>query len=348
MPTTQYQLHLKGYVGGYDFDRDFVDYILGKNAGKPVNVLIDSLGGSLATALSIASAFRNHGDVTVHFVGMNASAATIASLGAKHISIDASAMYLVHKCSMGVFEWDTLNADQFEQLIAKYKQTKNDLDKLDLNVASMYSAKCKKDKQALLDLMKVGGWLTAQEALDWGFVDEITNAAEDVAPHMTDELASAMAASGMPIPNVPIEEVDKGSAFAKFLNAIASLFRSPSNSITKAMNKTYTLICALLGIEAFALTDNKATLTDEQLTSIEDALKAKDDTIAARTTEVADRDKIINELRDQITELKKQPGDTTTNVVDNSKHNGTPETEKTDAEKYCDTVNSARKLYDVV
>ena len=47
------------------------------------------------------------------------------------------------------------------------------MEKIDLNIAAMYADKCKKDKQALLDLMKVGGWLTAQEALDWGFVDEI-------------------------------------------------------------------------------------------------------------------------------------------------------------------------------
>ena len=99
MAQTQYHLHLKGYVGGYDFDRNYVDYVLARNEGKPVNVLIDSLGGSLATALSIASSFKNHGDVTVHFVGMNASAATIASLGARRITMDASAMYLVHKCS---------------------------------------------------------------------------------------------------------------------------------------------------------------------------------------------------------------------------------------------------------
>jgi ATP-dependent protease ClpP protease subunit/DNA-binding protein H-NS len=345
----QYQLHLKGYVGGYDFDRDYVDYILGKNAGKPVNVLIDSLGGSLATALSISSAFRNHGDVTVHFVGMNASAATIASLGAKHISIDASAMYLVHKCSMGIFEWDSLNADQFEQLIAKYQQTKSDLDKLDLNVASMYSAKCRKDKQALLDLMKVGGWLTAKEALDWGFVDEITNAAEDVAPHLTDELASAMAASGIPIPKIPIEDVEKGSAFSKFLNAISSIFRSQSNLISNAMNKSYSLICALLGIDSFVITDNKTTISDEQLSLIENALKEKDEALAARATEVAERDKSISDLQAQITELKKQPGDTTTSVVDNSKHSdSSDDAKKSDAELYCDTVNAARKLYDYV
>ena len=103
MANTQYALHLKGFVGGADFDRNYVDYVLAQHVGKPVNVLIDSLGGSVATALSIASAFRNHADVSVHFVGMNASAATIASLGAKHISIDANAMYLVHIKSKGRF-----------------------------------------------------------------------------------------------------------------------------------------------------------------------------------------------------------------------------------------------------
>ena len=28
MPQTQYNLHLKGFIGGADFDRNYVDYIL--------------------------------------------------------------------------------------------------------------------------------------------------------------------------------------------------------------------------------------------------------------------------------------------------------------------------------
>ena len=78
MAKTTYNLHLKGYVGGWDFDSDYVDYVLNKNTDKEVSVLIDSLGGQFNTALSISSAFRRHGNVHVHFVGMNASAATIA------------------------------------------------------------------------------------------------------------------------------------------------------------------------------------------------------------------------------------------------------------------------------
>ena len=101
MAKTKYNLHLKGYVGGWDFDSDYVDFVLNKNTDKEVSVLIDSLGGQLNTALSISSAFRRHGNVLVHFVGMNASAAIIASMGAKRITIDRSAMYLVHQCSQG-------------------------------------------------------------------------------------------------------------------------------------------------------------------------------------------------------------------------------------------------------
>ena len=105
MPKIAYNISLKGYIGGLDFDRSTVDRELAKNAGKEVNVLIDSLGGFLATGLSISVAFKNYGKVNVHFVGLNTSAATIASLGAAHISIDTGAMHLVHQCSMALFEW---------------------------------------------------------------------------------------------------------------------------------------------------------------------------------------------------------------------------------------------------
>ena len=228
MSKTAYNISLKGYVGGSDFDRATVDRELAKNEGKQVNVLIDILGGSLATGLSISAAFKNHGNVNVHFVGLNASAATIASLGAAHISIDAGAMYLVHQCSMAFFEWGSLNSAQFATLIADCEKIKADLDKLDLNCAQLYAARCKRKTEDLLALMKVGGWLTAKEALDWGFVDEITDLADEPAPKMTDALASAMANAGMPIPNIPISEADKESAFARFLTAITSLFKPSS------------------------------------------------------------------------------------------------------------------------
>lgn len=89
MAKTAYNIQLKGYVEGADFDRKAVDTMLDSQSGKRVNVLIDSLGGSLATGLSISAAFKNHGDVSVHFVSLNASAATIGSCCASDFVDDA-------------------------------------------------------------------------------------------------------------------------------------------------------------------------------------------------------------------------------------------------------------------
>ena len=329
MSNATYNLHLKGFVGGADFDRNYVDFVLAQNSEQSVSVLIDSLGGSLATALSIASAFRNHGDVSVHFVGMNASAATIASLGAKHISIDANAMYLVHKCSTEFFRWCDLNADNTEALIQELQAQKSDLDKLDINIASMYSAKCKKDVAELLDLMKVGGWLSAKEALDWGFVDEITNANEQ-APVLTDAVASAMANAGLPIPNIPIAEKD--SLFAKFIASLSSLFKSEKQTqISNTMKISLNNIGKILNVEELSADDNKVTLTVENLNAIEAVLdkQAKD----------------IASLNDRVSALASAPADSSTAVIEDNK----PQmTEKSDVEEYFDTVNSARKLYNLV
>lgn len=334
MSKTAYNISLKGYVGGSDFDRKTVDSTLAANEGKSVNVLIDSLGGSLATGLSISAAFKNHGNVNVHFVGLNASAATIASLGAAHISMDAGAMYLVHKCSMAFFEWGSLNSDQFATLIADCEKIKADLDKLDLNCAQLYAARCKRKTADLLALMKVGGWLSAKEALEWGFVDEITDLADEPAPKLTDALASAMASEGMPIPNIPVANGDKESTFAKFIAALTAFFKPTSNPISSAMNKTYTFICAVLGISAIALTDNKASLSDEQLSSIEDAL--------------AEKDRLCNEQKQTIADLQakldKAPAEPTSQVVEDNKP-GAKSEPKNDVEQFVDTYNSAKKLF---
>lgn len=339
MPKTAYHISLKGYVGGYDFDRSTVDRELAKNEGKQVNVLIDSLGGSLATGLSISAAFKNHGNVNVHFVGLNASAATIASLGAAHISIDAGAMYLVHQCSMAFFEWGSLNSDQFATLIADCEKIKADLDKLDLNCAQIYARKCRKPTADLLALMKVGGWLTAKEALDWGFVDEITDLADEPAPKLTDSLASAMANAGIPIPHIPLAEPDKESAFAKFISALTSFFRpnaTVTNTLTTAMNKTFTFLCAVLGITALELTNNKASLSDEQLSAIENHL-------ADLGKKVEDRDKTIADLQ---AKLAAKPAVESKQVVEDSKPG--EQQPKNDVEQFVDTYNSARALFDEV
>ena len=373
---TNYHLHLKGFVGGYDFDADYVDYILSKHEGKEVHVLIDSLGGRSNTALSIFSAFRRHGNVHVHFVGMNASAATIASLGAKNITMDSSAMYLVHKCSIGFFEWGQLNSDGLQALIDNIEHQKADLDKLDANIAQMYATRCKKEPAELLELMKAGGWLTAQEALAWGFVDELTDYEDEDAPVLTDAMANAMASAGIPIPEMPTIKMtsQEQSAFAKFLAMLGQFFSNSksrelinSQTSTTPMKKILTCICAILSCEHLLSNDGKITLEDAQLDSIESAIAADKQAINDLNAQIEtlktekqqlenDKQTLANEkqtlsdanaaLTAEVATLKQKPGDTTAQVVNNQqKQQGA---EKSDAELYFESRANAQELFDAL
>ena len=324
MAKKNYNLHLKGYVGGWDFDADYVDYVLGKNQDVEVNVLIDSLGGSLAKALSIVAAFRNHGNVNVHFVGMNASAATIASLGANHVSMDSSAMYLVHKCSMEFFQWASANSDKLRSIIKEAEQMREDLDKMDANVAEMYAAKCKREPSELLALMKKGGWLTAKEALEWGFVDEITNFEDDIAPVITDDMVADMSSAGIPMPE-NFSRVNS-SAFNRFIVALTNFFKSNQNNNEKMNTENST----------------KANAEEKVASPASETISAD-----AHAKAIADKDAEIKALRDEIEALKKAPGDSTSHIVDKNKK-GTASLDPNSPEAFFEKKARAQELYDML
>ena len=337
MAKNKYDLKLKGYVGGWDFDSDYVDYILDKKQNSEVHVLINSLGGDVATAFSIMAFFRNHGNVHVHYVGMNASAATVASLGAKHISIDTNAMYLVHKCSGLVLEWDMMNADQLQELVDKCEKQKRNLEKIDLNIASAYAARCKRDKAELLDLMREGGWLTAKEALEWGFVDEITDEPEDEAPVIDEGVANFMANAGIPMPEGV--KVEKHSLMQRIIDAITGN-KSILNKSTQKMKKTFAFICALLAVEAFTSEDSKITLSDEQVQKIEDEMARLDADLKKAQNEVANRDNTIKDLQNRIDELQKKPAEEPVNVVEEPK--------KESKDDFVENFNAAKELFNQI
>ncbi len=233
-------LRLKGYVGGWDFDSDYVEFILAKKSDKPVTVVIDSTGGSAATALSVAALFKQHGNVHVHFVGYNASAATVAALGAKSVSIDKSAMYLIHnaRCWVGADECSAADIDALTPALVK---TKEYLDKLDHNIASYYAHKCGKDIDKIKELMSQDKWLSAAEAKEWGFVDSVTDYDEDPAPVMSAALATALTENSIPVPESSATFVDRLLAGLKsFFNGTHSInsYTMPKADSAKSQDAT--------------------------------------------------------------------------------------------------------------
>jgi len=244
-------------------------------------------------------------------------------------------MYLVHKCSAEFFEWGNLNADQLAQVVSQCEATIKDLNKLDNNIAEMYAVKCSKPQTDLLDLMREGGWLSAKEAREWGFVDEVTDFQEPK-PVLTDAVASAMAAAGIPIPNVPA--ADKETAFARFLASIASLFKSKNEDTipnidnqkqVPIMNRSFTILGEVLHVEAFAMGEDGVALTAEQMQAIEDAL--------------AERDRLNTELTQQLDAVRTSPADTSTAVINESKQD-TPQPQN-EVESFAQTCNTAKELF---
>ena len=351
MAKKQYHLHLKGYVGGWQFDSDYIDYVLEKNKDSQVNVLIDSLGGSVASALSVSAAFKRHGNVHVHYVGMNASAATIASLGAKRVTIDTNAMYLVHKCSQVVFKWDMMNSDQLQQLIEECEKAKADLEKIDLNIASGYAARCKKEKEALLELMRVGGWLNAKEALEWGFVDEITDFEEDKEPEVTEEIVDYMAAHGIPMPDLPVTS-EKKSLLQQFKEFLRSVY--PENNNNKPITNTATamkkfvFLAALLALESLECEEGgTCQLTDEQLGTLDakvkeltEASKQANEQLSNSESRIKDLEAKLEAKDAELQAMAKKPAEESQQVT----NQGKAPAEKSPMQEYCDEVADAREM----
>ena len=339
----KYDLKLKGTVGYWDFNKDLVDNLLERKQDQEVHVLIDSLGGLVGDALSISSAFAAHGNVHVHYRGINASAATISSMGAKHISIESTAMYLVHCCSFTVFEWDNLNAEQLIAKAEEYKKLASDAEKFDITVAAMYAKRCKKDIKDLQALMAENKWLTAQEALEWGFVDEIVEGGEPV--RLTASVATAMASEGMPVPNMNIEAdgfFEKLTAvFQKMFKANVTVDSAPVAEVDEnplehsnnnqnpnnRMKKTFLMLAALMVAKEFTMPeaseDGKMAFDEAQLDAIEEALvqaqaekDAKDSEIKALQEQLAQANERIEDLEalpatdnEQVVETNSKPAD---------------------------------------
>lgn len=342
-----YDLILAGPVGRSEaFSAVNVYNFLAKNPDKEVNVLIDSLGGESATALSIAAAFRKHGNVNVHFSGYNASAATIVALGAKHVSMDSCGLYLIHKAAFLIDILQILNADGLQQCIDNLMDCKLELNQLDNIIASMYASRCSKTTDELLSLMGEERWLTAEEAREWGFVDEIVDFNEGVKAQSSG-FAEAIAILGLPeIPEshrhqrkATNEQPATGQRAAKSplevaAEKVASIFKK--HNIKQTMQKVYTICCSILGVEALDVTEGNVAISEQQLDSIEAALEKANNEISEKADTIAS-------LEARIAELSAKPGDVSPAVVD--------ETRKARATadamgEFMNTAVSAKKLFD--
>lgn len=305
-----YNINIDDYIGRWGYSKQYIRNQLAGLKGKPVNVRISSLGGSVEHGLDIRQQFLDHGDVTAYLYGLVASSATIAALGAKKVCISKYCMFLVHKVSNWVDAWGQMNADQIQELIDDLKENKLQNDKFDLVLAQMYANKCNKQIDEILDILKAGRWLTAQEALEYGFVDEIIEDAKEDKVNLA-SFTDKLNVLGFPaLPQMDNKEDKESGWFQRImekLDAFSPLLKSENSThlINLIMKKDYQKVNAILNVEGLEFDkDGKVTLTEAQV-------KALNEKVDALEKEASDKQAEVDDLTKQVDNLKKADGDDT-------------------------------------
>lgn len=205
MPRT-YHIDIDSYIG-YPISAAYIKQKLSPLRGRPVTVRINSYGGDVMTALDIRQQFIDHGQVTAYILGMTASAATILAMGAKKVVMSRYALMLVHPASTGVTELGMYNHDQLEEAIQRLRSRQADIDSIDSVISAIYAEHShgRATQAQMASLMTEARWLTAQEALEAGLIDEIDESAAAPDPTKASALFSdhqreIFAACGLPMP----------------------------------------------------------------------------------------------------------------------------------------------------
>lgn len=132
--------------------------------GGTINLRINSPGGDVFAAQAICQAIRDTAaHVIAHVDGYAASAATTVATAADEVRISDGGMYMIH-CG-----WTFSMGNAIEM-----RATADLLDKVDGTICAQYARKTGKSEADVMVMMQAETWLSAQEAVDAGFVDSIS------------------------------------------------------------------------------------------------------------------------------------------------------------------------------
>lgn len=135
--------------------------------GQPVEVDINSGGGDVFAGSEIYSALRayslNGGLVTINIVGLAASAASVIAMAGDVVRITPVGQIMIHNAHINGASGDYREMNHMSGVLKNVNQT----------LANAYRLKTGKTEAELLSMLDDETWLTPEQALRHGFVDEI-------------------------------------------------------------------------------------------------------------------------------------------------------------------------------
>ncbi|WP_188068612.1 head maturation protease, ClpP-related [Brevibacillus brevis] len=157
--------------------------------GDDLEVIINSGGGDVYSGSEIYTMLKSHpSGVDVQIVGVAASAASVASMGGKRVRMSPTAQFMIHNAKTRT------QGDKWE-----HRHTADFLQAVDKSIANAYRLKTGLSQNELSTLMNRETWMTPQEALAKGFIDEI----------MFDESNQLSAVAHAGIEMIPQQVIDR-------------------------------------------------------------------------------------------------------------------------------------------
>ena len=136
------------------------------HAPDDISVRINSLGGLVFDGFAIFNALKQSPRrVTVHIDGVAGSIASIIAMAGDEIIMAENAVMMIHKPSDGTYGVAT-----------ELRSTADRLDMLQAQLVNIYAQRTGMSADELNPLLDAETWLTAAEALDLKFIDQIASA----------------------------------------------------------------------------------------------------------------------------------------------------------------------------
>lgn len=163
--TEKNAIEMRGPIGDFEGGISADDFrdCMKEHAGADVTIHLDSEGGSVTDGLAMYNAIMQHeGEVTVHIDTIAASIATVIACAADKVVINSNAKYMVHRC------WTVAMGN-----CKDFRSTAEIMELMDQDIARAYSERTGRGEDEMVALMDAETWMSAEDALSQGFVDEV-------------------------------------------------------------------------------------------------------------------------------------------------------------------------------
>lgn len=142
-----------------------------EDINEDITLEVNSNGGLVTVGSEIYTALKNYeGHVTVEVTGMAASAASVAIMGADTIKISPTAQIMIHKA---LLTRASGNSDDLEKAVNALKSS-------DQSIINAYVSKTGLSEEEIFEMMKNETFMSANEAIEKGFADELMTFEKDL------------------------------------------------------------------------------------------------------------------------------------------------------------------------